>query len=130
MMSNANSTKYYPFDTVKKHIVAKLKENPSMLDVAEAIQKEQPVDMNALRPIRQTSTIVVFNAEGNIDNQRMDERQVEQRGFDITFEQAEVIWNKRNQDYENGLVAAFSKIMNHFTTKNMKSKVEQLENYE
>ena len=48
------------------------------------------------------STILVFNADGDIDHQRMDARQVEQKGFDITFEQAKVIWNKRNQDTKTG----------------------------
>ncbi len=130
VMSTANSTKYYPFDTVKKHFVSKLKENPAMLDVAESIHKEKPLDMTALKPVRQTSNINVFAPNGDIIPQRMDERQIEQKGYDISFEQAEVVWNKRNQEYLNGKVAAYSKIMNHFTTKNIKSKVEQLENFE
>ncbi len=133
VLNTKNATKFQPFDTVKKTIIAKLKENATMIDVAQALQDEKPIDMDAIEPQRQKSTIDIFDTdnEGNLvrNLRKADERSVEQSGFDIKYEREVAVWTNKKQDYEKGMISAYSKIMNSHTTKQIKSKVEQLANY-
>ena len=57
IMSTGSNMRYHPFDTVKKHIVSKLKENPAMMDVATALQNMEELDKTNLRPTRKLSSI-------------------------------------------------------------------------
>jgi len=134
VMSSSNTNKYYPYDTVKKTIVNKLKENPTYTDVAAAIQELEPLDMTNLEPVRKLSTIDPFDTEEDgtmtLNQRKEHQRKIAQEGFDIDYEKSKDIWNKRECEYKNGMISAYSKILNNYVMDHLRGKVEQLENFE
>ena len=129
-----NNMRYHPFATVRKNVTSKLKEDGTLGDAAEAIEKQEPKDMTALEPKRTMSTIDVEgkDKDGNkiVDPIKDYERKEEQKGFDIKYNKEFEAWQKREREYEKGKVVAYATMWNDYTTQGMRDKVEQSPDYE
>ena len=136
VMSSGTTIRYHPFDTVKKlkkHIVSKLKENPNMTDVATALNDMKELDKAKLKPTRKLSSVNPWTGTGTtraLDAELEHKRKIEQEGLDIEHCKAIEVWELRECQYDAGMISAYSKIMNNFTTEGIKGKVEQLANHE
>ena len=134
ILTATNMNKYHPFDTVKKHMVSKLKEDDKLGDVAEAIEKKEHLDMDAKEPTRTLSTINVEgqDKDGNkiVDPVKEYERREEQRGLDIKYGKEYDAWQQRDLRYKQGKIVAYAIIQNDYTTKGMRDKVEEHPEYE
>ena len=65
-----------------------------------------------------------------LDDELEPKRKIEQEGLDIEHSKAIEVWEKREFQYDSGMVAAYSKIMNNYTTEGIKGKVDTLQNHE
>ena len=81
-----NNMRYHPFATVRKNVMSKLKEDGTLGDAAEAIEKQEPKDMTALEPKRTMSAIDVEGKDKDgdkiVDPIKDYEHKEEQKEFD------------------------------------------------
>ena len=100
VMSSSNTNKYYPYDTVKKTIVNKLKENPTYTDVAAAIQELEPLDMTNLEPVKKLSTIDPFDTEEDgtmtLNQRKEHQKKLSKRVLTLTLKNLRKFGTKEN----------------------------------
>ena len=124
-----SAAKYDTFDGVKKKIVTKLKEDPTMEDVAAAIDALEEIDMQKLEPQLKYSAIDVFikDDKGNtvVDPVKDRQAKLEQDALNRKYDKELEVYHNRATDYRRGMIAAYAKIYNDYCTKGVTAKLEQ-----
>ena len=104
-----------------------------MVKVAEAIDDMQEIDFSTTKPTRTLSTIDVFigaGADAKKDPRKVDEREIEQDGFDVEWKLEMDAWCEHKQRHENGMMSASAMIMNECVTVGLHSKILNLDTHE
>ena len=132
-LNTGNVSRFHPFETVKQQLAQKLQANKDMVKVAEAIDKMEEIDFNTTKPTRTVSTINIFIGTGKDavkDPVKVDEREVEQEGFDVEWKLKMEEWHEQKRTYEDGMISASAMIMNDYVTFGLHSKILNLDTYE
>ena len=133
-LNTGNVSRFHPFETVKQKLVSNLQADKDMVDVASAIDNMAEIDFEATKPTRKVSKINVFVEDASKakvkDPQKVDEREVEQAGFDAEWDLELKEWHEKKRKYESGFIAASAMIMNDYVTTNLHSKLTNLDTYD
>jgi hypothetical protein len=110
----------HTFQTVKEAVLSYIQRTKKdSKDVRVSLDKEQIVDLNAVKPKLQIS-----RESDPSDNAN------EQKAFDKEFEGELEDWRLRRKELENGLEMAFALIKENYCTKTMKDRIESHPDYE
>ena len=107
------------FDTVKDHIVHMVQKSYKHgQDVAKSLRDEQKLDVSLWKPIREVSQ---DTDEG--------ERNLEQIGNDIIYQEETKRYLDRKGDLEENLTKAYALIFSQYCNKTMQSRVEEHQDF-
>ena len=110
----------HTFQTVKELILSYIQRTKKdSKDVRVSLDKEEKVDLSAVKPRLQIS-----QATDETDNAN------EQKAFDKEFEGELEDWRLRRKELENGLEMAFALIKENYCTKTMRDRIESHPDYE
>jgi hypothetical protein len=110
----------HTFQTVKESILSYIQRTKKdSKDVRVSLDKEEKVDLSAVKPRLQISLETDETDNAN-----------EQKAFDKEFEGELEDWRRRRKDLENGLEMAYALIKETYCTKTMRDRVEAHPDFE
>ena len=116
-------TVYETYATVKEHIIQRIQKNYEYgSDVSKCLKTGKLLDWDTEKPIRTISQIT--------DEKKQVERQIEQEGFNIDYQEKLRRHLDREKGVKEGLLKAYSEIFSSFCTKPMQQRIEEHPDFE